>query len=132
MELEADHGVRRDTTLKKMILIVALPGGLQIGLQALLAVLRDVEVLVAAEGSLALEVVERHAPSLVILDDDLPGDAALLTSNQIKARWPDIRCLVLVDDEQQRQRLEESSADLVLIKGYPAAKLIAAVEGLLS
>ena len=132
MELEADDGVRRDMISKKMILIVAPPGGLQIGLQALLAVLHDVDVLVAAEGSLALDVVERHSPSLVILDDDLPGDAALLASNRIKARWPDIRCLVLVDDEQQRQRLEQSSADLLLVKGYPAAKLIAAVEGLLS
>jgi DNA-binding NarL/FixJ family response regulator len=119
-------------TTKQMILIVALPGDLQIGLQALLTVLHGVEVLVAAEGPLALEVIERHAPSLVILDDDLPGDAALLAANQIKARWPDIRCLVLVSDEQQRQRVQETSADLVLIKGYPAAKLIAAIKGLLS
>ena len=115
-----------------MILIVAPPGDLQIGLQALLAVLRDVEVLVAAEGPLALEVIERHAPSLVILDDDLPSDGALPAANQIKARWPEVRCLVLVDDEQQRQRMQETSADLVLIKGHPAAKLKAAIEGLLS
>ena len=124
--------VKRDMTAKRMILIVALPGELQIGLQALLTVLRDVEVLVAAEGPLALEVVERHAPSLVILDNDLPGDAALLAANEIKARWPDIRCLVLVDDEQERQRMLETDVDLVLIKGYPAAKLIATTEGLLS
>lgn len=131
--MEAKYSsVVRDMTTKQMILIVALPGDLQIGLQALLTVLHDVEVLVAAEGSLALEVIERHAPSLVILDDDLPGDAALLAANQIKARWPDIRCLVLASDEQQRQRVQETSADLVLIKGYPAAKLIGAIEGLLT
>jgi DNA-binding NarL/FixJ family response regulator len=118
-------------TMKQMVLIVAPPGDLQIGLQALLAVLPDVEVLVAAEGPLALEVIERHAPRLVILDDDLPGDAALLSANRIKARWPEIRCLVLVRDEQQRQRVGKTNADLVLIKGYPAAKLIAAIEGLL-
>jgi DNA-binding NarL/FixJ family response regulator len=119
-------------TTKQMVLIVALPGDLQMGLQALLTVLHDVEVLVAAEGPLALDVVERHAPCLVILDDDLPSDAALLATNQIKARWPDIRCLVLVRDEEQRQRVGETSADLVLIKGYPPAKLIAAIQGLLS
>jgi two-component system chemotaxis response regulator CheY len=102
------------------------------GLQALLAVLHDVEVLVAAEGPLALEVIERHAPWLVILDDDLPGEAALLSANQIKARWPEIRCLVLVSDEQQRERVQNTNAELVLIKGYPAAKLKAAIEGLLS
>jgi DNA-binding NarL/FixJ family response regulator len=132
MEPEArSSSVKRDMTTKQMILIVALPGDLQIGLQALLTVLRDVEVLVAAEGPLALEVIKRHAPSLVILDNDLPGDAALLAATHIKVRWPDIRCLVLVNDEQQRQRVQESSADLVLIKGYPAAKLIATIEGLL-
>jgi two-component system chemotaxis response regulator CheY len=119
-------------TAKQMVLIVAPPGDLQLGLQALLAVLHDVEVLVAAEGPLALEVIERHAPWLVILDDDLPGGAALLSASRIKARWPDIRCLVLVSDEEQRQRVGETGADLALIKGYPAAKLIAAIEGLLS
>jgi two-component system chemotaxis response regulator CheY len=133
IEPEAKYrSVKRDMAPKQMILIVAPPGNLQLGLQALLAVLHDVEVLVAAKGPLALEVIERHAPSLVILDDDLSGDAALLSANQIKARWPEIRCLVLVSDEQQRQRVGETSADLVLIKGYPAAKLIAAIEGLLS
>ena len=124
--------MKRAMTTKQMVLIVAPPGDLQIGLQALLAVLHDVEVLVAAEGPLALEVIERHPPWLVILDDDLPGDAALMSANQIKARWPEIRCLVLVSDEQQRQRVGETSADLVLIKGYPPAKLIAAIQGLLS
>ncbi len=119
-------------TTKKMILIVALPGDLQTGLQALLKVLHDVEVLVAAERPLALGVIERHAPSLVILDDDLPGDAALLAANEIKARWPEIRCLVLVSDEERRQRVGETNADLVLIKGYPPAKLITAIQGLLS
>jgi DNA-binding NarL/FixJ family response regulator len=124
--------MKRAMTTKQMILIVALPSDLQIGLQALLAVLNDVEVLVAAEGPLAQEVVEKHAPSLVILDGDLPGDSALLAANQIKARWPEVRCLVLVSDEQQRQRVGETSADLVLIKGYPPAKLITAIQGLLS
>jgi DNA-binding NarL/FixJ family response regulator len=133
IELEAKYSsVKRNMAPKQMILIVAPPGNLQLGLQALLAVLRDVEVLVAAEGPLALEVIERHTPSLVILDDDLPGDATPLSANQIKARWPEVRCLVLADDEQQRQRLQETSADLVLVKGYPAAKLKAAIEGLLS
>jgi DNA-binding NarL/FixJ family response regulator len=133
IELEAKYSsVKRNMAPKQMILIVAPPGNLQLGLQALLAVLRDVEVLVAAEGPLALEVIERHTPSLVILDDDLPGDATPLSANQIKARWPEVRCLVLADDEQQRQRLQETSADLVLIKGHPAAKLKAAIEGLLS
>jgi DNA-binding response OmpR family regulator len=126
------HSVKRDVAPKQMILIVAPPGDLQLGLQALLAVLRNVEVLVATEGPLALEVIEKHAPSLVILDDDLPGDGALLSANQIKASWPEIRCLVLVSDEERRQRVGETNADLVLIKGYPPAKLIAAIQGLLS
>ena len=124
--------VKQDMAMKQMMLIVALPGDLQIGLQALLTVLHDVEVLVAAEGALALEVIERHGPSLVILDHDLPGNAALLAANEIKARWPDIRCLVLVNGEQERRRMQKTDVDLVLIKGYPAAKLIAAIEGLLS
>ncbi len=55
-----------------LILIVAPPGDLQIGLQALLTTHLEVDVLVTAEGSSALRIIERHNPSLVILEYDLP------------------------------------------------------------
>ncbi len=116
---------------KQVILIVANPGNLQQGLQALLTVIRDVEVLVANEIASVLEVVESHTPSLLILDNDLIGDDVLVKMDRIKSRWPNIRWVILVNDEQQRQRVQEMDADLVLIKGFPAAKLIIAIKALL-
>ena len=118
--------------MKPTILILAMPGDLQTSLQMLLSLLSDVAVLVTAESSSALQAIERYTPVLVIMDFALPGEDLPMIVNLIKARWPTIPCLVLVDDEQQCQRTQDTGADLVLVKGYPAAKLLAAIESLLS
>ena len=70
---------------KPLILIVAPPGDLQIGLQALLTTHLEVDVLVTSEGSSALKVIERHNPDLVILDHDLPRNNVPMMIQQIKS-----------------------------------------------
>ncbi len=114
-----------------VILIVAPPGDLQIGLQALLAARLEVDVLVTGEGSSALKVIERHNPALVILDHDLPRNTAPLISQRIKSSWPDILCIVLVNDDEGRQKVLGAGADLIVIKGLPGVKLVAEIEKLL-
>jgi len=42
------------------------------------------------------------------------------------------RCIALADDVHQQQEAEAAGADVVLLKGFPAARLIATIEGLLS
>jgi DNA-binding NarL/FixJ family response regulator len=116
----------------KLVLVVAMPGIVQEGLQALLSIIPDVEVLVATDCASALETVERDIPSLVIVDEEGPEDSAPTVINRVKASWPDINCIALVGDEQQREQAQEAGDDLVLIKGFPAAKLIATIEELLS
>ena len=118
--------------MKPTILILAMPGDLQTSLQMLLSLLSDVAVLVTAESTSALQAIERYAPDLVVMDFALPEEDLPLVVNLIKARWSTIPCLVLVDDEQQGRRAQTTDADLVLVKGYPAAKLLADIEGLLS
>jgi DNA-binding NarL/FixJ family response regulator len=130
---EGQHdGAKREVETKPTILILAMPGDLQTSLQMLLSLLCDVAVLVTAESSSALQAIEKYAPALVIMDFALPGEDLPKIVHLIKANLPTIPCLVLVDDEQQRQRAQNTGADLVLVKGYPAAKLLAAIEGLLS
>jgi len=118
--------------MKPTILILAMPGDLQTSLQVLLSLLSDVAVLVTAESSSALQAIERYAPVLVIMDFALPGEDLPMIVNFIKTCRPTIPCLVLVDDEQECQNAQCTDADLVLVKGYPAAKLLADIEGLLS
>jgi DNA-binding NarL/FixJ family response regulator len=131
--LEGQHQrENREMEMKPTILILAMPGDLQTSLQMLLSLLSDVAVLVTAESSTALQAIEQYAPALVIMDFALPGEDLPMIVNFIKTRRPTIPCLVLVDDEQDCQNAQCTDADLVLVKGYPAAKLLADIEGLLS
>ena len=116
---------------KPVILIVAPPGDLQIGRQALLTTRLEVDVLVTGEGSSALKAIERHNPALVILDHDLPRNTAPTIIQRIKSSWPDILCIVLVNDDEGRQKVLGTGADLVVIKGLPGVKLVAEIEKLL-
>ena len=116
---------------KPVILIVTPPGDLQIGLQALLTIRLEVDVLVTGEGSSALKVIERHNPTLVILDYDLPRNNVPMTIQHIKTSWPDIRCLVLVNDDEGRQKVLGTGADLIVIKGLSGVKLVAQIKKLL-
>lgn len=116
---------------KPLILILAPPGDLQIGLQALLTTRLEVDVLVTGAESSAMKVVERHHPDLVILDHDLPYKATPRIIQNIKSSWPDIRCVVLVNEDQDCQEVLEKGADLGVIKGLPGGKLVAEIEKLL-
>ncbi len=113
---------------KPLILIVAPPGDLQIGLQALLTTRLEVDVLVTGKGSSALKVIDRHNPDLVILDHDLPRNTAPMIIQRIKSSRPEIRCIVLVNDDEGCQEVSGTGADLIVIKGLPGAKLVAEIE----
>ena len=104
---------------KPLILIVAPPGDLQIGLQALLTTRLEVDVL------------ERHNPAMVILDQDLPFNTAPMIIQRIKSSWPDVRCVVLVNDDQGCQEVLDKGADHIVIKGLPGGKLVTEIEELL-
>jgi DNA-binding NarL/FixJ family response regulator len=113
---------------KPLILIIAPPGDLQIGLQALLTTHLEADVLVTGEESSAMKVIARHNPTLVIVDQDLPGNAAPLIIQRIKSSSPDVSCIVLVNDDQGRQKIICAEADLIVIKGLPGAKLLTEIE----
>ncbi len=115
---------------QQVILIISPPGDLQIGLQALLTTHFDVDVLAVSKESSALKVIERHNPALVILDQDIPGNTAAIVHN-IKTSWPEIICVVLVNNDQERQKAIDAGGDLIVIKGLPGAKLIAEIKRLL-
>ena len=115
---------------KLLILIISPPGDLQIGLQALLTTHLDVDVLAVSKESSALKVIERNNPALVILDQDISGNTTTIVHN-IKTSWPEIICIVLVNNDQGRKKAVDTGADLVVIKGLPGAKLVAEIKRLL-
>ena len=120
-------------TTKSYALIVTGSGSLQSGLLALTTAIPRIEVVgEASNASVALGMIGEHRPDLVLLDTDLAGDEEWTVLKGIKAQWPQIRCIVLADDVRQQRQAEAFGADVVLLKGTRPAKLIAAIERLLS
>ena len=131
---KGDRGDVEKTVAKPTLALIATrPGSLQDSLVALMSTMHQVQaVLVAEDLASALRLIARHRPTLVTLEMDLSGEETHAALEQIKARWPSARCIALADDVQQQREAEAAGADIVLLKGFPAAKLIAAIEGLLS
>lgn len=116
---------------KSLVLIVSPPGDLQIGLQALLTTHLDVDVLVVSEAASALKFIEKNNPDLVMLDQDISENTASKLVDDIKTSWPEIICVVLVNDDQVRQKIDAAGANLVIVKGLAGAKLVAETKKLL-
>jgi DNA-binding NarL/FixJ family response regulator len=83
---------------------------------------------VTGEESSAMKVIAKHNPTLVIVDHDLPSNAAPLIIQRIKSSWSAIRCIVLVNDDEGRQKVWGTGAELIVIKGLPGGKLITEIE----
>ena len=116
-----------------LALVIIKQGTLQNGLLALLTTIPQISaVLVAEDAPSGLRMLKDHRPRLVLLDMALPEDGAQTILKQIEAQWPGIRCIALTDGVQQKQAAETLAADVVLFKGFSAAKLISVTEELLS
>jgi DNA-binding NarL/FixJ family response regulator len=115
-----------------LALIVAKPGPLRNSLQALMTTMSQIEILAeTSDPSALLRMGAEIQPYVVLLDADLPEEQVCAALRQIKAEWSQTRSIVLVEDSQQQKTVQAAGADVALLKGYPAAKLIAAIEGLL-
>jgi DNA-binding NarL/FixJ family response regulator len=113
------------------VMIVAEPGRLRDGLQAMLDSFPALEtVAVVDDGPSALEAIRSGRSDLVILDAHLfdEGTADLVCA--IKQEGNGARCVVVADRLGQFQPLLDAGADAVLLKGFSAAELRTAVEQL--
>lgn len=70
-------------------------------------------------------------PDLILCDLSVQ-DEAVETLRRVKARWPHVRCAILIKDETAYQQAAAIGADAVLTKGILAARLLETIEGLLS
>ncbi len=100
------------------------------GLRALLATRREIEVVgEAADGRVALALVEKLQPDVVLLDVQMPELDGLETTRLIKARWPGIRVVVLTMHAAYRSEALAAGADRFLVKGGPSKELFEAILG---
>lgn len=116
-----------------LALIAAPPDSLRYGLQALLVGLPQIDSVQSVEDIQSLlAALAATPPILVVLDVNLPGDETSPVLTQIKTVAPRARAVVLVDNIEQQQALRATTADLVLLKGHPAAELFNIIEQLLA
>lgn len=81
----------------------------------------------AADGWEAVQLVERYQPDVVLMDVRMPGLDGLGATRLIKARWPQVKVIVLTMYADCRAEALAAGADGVLLKGCPSEALLAAV-----
>jgi DNA-binding NarL/FixJ family response regulator len=114
-------------------LIVAAPGRIRQALGALLNAIPWVQIVAQTDNSAsALMMVRRHCPKLVLLDANLSNNQAWTFLNQLKAEYPDIRSIVLVDYLHQHAVAHDIQATVTLLKGFPISELCVILEKLAS
>jgi DNA-binding NarL/FixJ family response regulator len=116
-----------------LILIIAKPGRIRNGLQALLQIIPRLKVVgIASHSFLAMQMLAQYNPTLVLLDVDLPDNQAWVLLKQIQLKQPQTRCLLFVNSIEQQRAARIAGANAVLLKGFEAMELFATIEKLLS
>lgn len=116
-----------------LALIIAQSESLRESLLVLLRAIPHIKTVHQAEdGPSALAIESEVQPTLVLLDYDLSDDRLRTTLGQLKATWPQARCIVFLDDERDRRRAKDAGGDVILVKGTRAATIVETIEGLMS
>jgi DNA-binding NarL/FixJ family response regulator len=117
----------------QLAIIVAKPGHLWDGVQSLLRTLPQIEIIAEIKRpSVLLKMGREMQPDLILLDASWIGENTLKAIAKTNEEWSNTKCVVVVEDSQHHQALYDAGADLVVQQGFPATKLVAAIEKLLS
>lgn len=117
----------------KLALMVAKPGHLWDGVQSLLRTLPEIEIIAEIKSpSVLFKMGSEMQPDLILLDASLFGENICKAITKISTEWSHTQCIVLLEDSQHHQAVYGAGADLVVPQGFPASKLVAAIEELLS
>ncbi len=113
-------------------LIVAKPGELRDGLRALLGATGKMgHISQADDGPAALAKIGRLCPQVAVLDWNISGGDLPTLLTRIKAECPGTKCLVLTDGVEQQREAESAGADVTVLKGFPAARLVQTLSSLI-
>lgn len=112
------------------VLVIARPSRFRDSIHLLLASIPSIENIQLADDMAS--ALKMKATLTVVVVDAAVGNPHLPTAvNKIKTVWPGARLVVLVEDEPEFQAAQATGVDVLLRKGFPAAKFIEAVETLL-
>lgn len=112
-----------------LALVITKPGHLWNGLQSLLRTVPQIEIIAEAQDpSVLLKMGNEIHPELILIDASIFDETNWTSITKIKAEWPRTRIVVLTENDLQRQSAKEAGADIMLPKGFPAAKLVNLIE----
>jgi DNA-binding NarL/FixJ family response regulator len=131
--MSAKVGIRRamreqDTAT----LIVARPGPLRDGVEALLASVPRIRV-TGKVGSIesALGEAAAHSIDLLLVDGSFPEEEIRRLLARCLAAADGVRAIVIANTARQAQRAQGLEVDAVFVTGRPAHQFVGMVEGLL-
>jgi two-component system response regulator DesR len=70
----------------------------------------------AGDGLSALSMVREVRPALLVVDSNLLEDEVLSLLKEVKGKWPEICCLVLVQTQGRKNRALATGADAVMLR----------------
>lgn len=76
----------------------------------------------------ALRLMTTYSPQVVLLDVNLPGGGGLEAARCIKARWPEVKIIILTVFDQYLDEALAAGADGYLLKGGSSAELREAIH----
>lgn len=118
---------------RALTLIVARPGPLRDGIEALLASVPEVEVLGEVhQPSRALSLAAQHSLDLLLLEAGPAGGKNWRVLSRLQGQHPGLRSIVLADDIEQVRQARAAGADAVFLKGFPPHRFVRTVERLVS
>jgi len=113
-------------------LIIAQPGPLRDGLHALVGTMPQIGTVdLIGDVETVFGPTFKQCPALVLLDAHLTEDNVWLAVRRVKRKWPRARTIVLAGNVEQQEAAEAAGADVVLLQGLPAGRLVAAIVRLM-
>ena len=102
------------------------------GLEMLLKLESDIDVVgIAEDGADAVEMVAEKTPDLVLMDLKMPIMNGVEATRQIRARYPEVKVLVLTtyDDDEWVFDAIQAGASGYLLKDTPRNEVVKAIRG---